>query len=191
MHFNKLAPWNWFQKEEEERGLMVPRFGEAIRGQRPVSLLDLHREFDREFDRLFDVVERSFGTRRPLVTTTDITSPMKAQWFKPSLDVISDEKEYDIRVELPGVNPADVNIEMDGNTLKIKGEKRLENQEEGKNFYRHELSYGTFQRILDIPEDADKNHITSSYKDGILEIAVPRKAQPKKETKKIEIECKK
>ena len=177
MNFEKLAPWNWFKKEEEEKGEVVPVRHDLSRLTSPLSLHDLHTEFDR----LFDSIRHSFGGgwSSSLLSTTD--------WLKPSLDIASDGKEYSIKVELPGIDASDISIEFTGNTLKIKGEKRQEKEEKGKDFYRIERSYGSFQRILDIPEDADTDKITSRYKDGVLTIAIPRKMLPQKDTKKIEV----
>jgi HSP20 family protein len=72
-------------------------------------------------------------------------------------------------------------------TLKIKGEKKQQKEEKEKNYYRMERSYGSFQRILSLPEDADQDNIKASFKNGIMEITIPRKAAPKTEVKQIEI----
>jgi HSP20 family protein len=177
MDFGKLAPWNWFKKEEEEGGKVVPVKHGSKKTDLPASIYDLHTEFNR----LFDSLKHGFGTGWPG------TSLLQTDWFKPSLDVASDEKEYSIKVELPGIDPTNISLEYSSDTLKIKGEKRQEKEEKDKDFYRIERSYGSFQRILDIPEDADADNITSNYKDGVLSITIPRKQLPKKETKKIEI----
>lgn len=177
MDFGKLAPWNWFKKEEEESGKVVPVKHDSKKTDLPVSIHDLHTEFNR----LFDSLKHGFGTGWPS------TSLLHTDWFKPSLDVASDEKEYSIKVELPGIDATNISLEYTSDMLKIKGEKRQEKEEKDKDFYRIERSYGSFQRILDIPEDADADNITSNYKDGVLSITIPRKQLPKKETKKIEI----
>ncbi len=182
MNLEKLAPWNWFKKEEEEGKQIVPVHRDRSRLAYPASLLDLQREFDR----LFDVMQRGFAREWPSLfpESAPLLTP---EWFKPSLDIASDEKEYTIKIELPGIDSADVTIEVEGSTLKVKGEKRQQKEEKEKDFYRIERSYGAFQRILDIPDDAVTDEISSSYKDGVLSITVPRKALPKKETKKVEI----
>lgn len=177
MNFDKLAPWNWFKKEEEEGGKVVPVRHEAGKMELPVSIHDLHTEVNR----LFDSLKHGFGTGWPS------HSLFKTDWFKPSLDVASDEKEYSVTIELPGIDAGNISIEYSSNTLKVKGEKHQEKEEKEKDFYRVERSYGSFQRILDIPDDADAENISSSYKDGILSIKIPRKMLPKKDTKKIEI----
>ena len=173
MDFGKLAPWNWFKKEEEERTRVIPQKHEIKRSEPLSSLHDLHGEFNRLFNSLKDGFSSgsSFGTT----------------WLKPSLDVASDDKEYSVKVELPGIDASDITIEYSSDTLKIKGEKRQEKEEKEKDFYRVERSYGSFQRILDIPEDADSDNITSNYKDGILTVLIPKKALPNKDTKKIEV----
>lgn len=182
MNLEKLAPWNWFKKEEERKGQIVPVRRSAEGLEHPASLLDLHREFDR----LFDSLQRGFGVGFPEWPERADTL-LKSGWFKPSLDVASDEKAYIVKIELPGINANDVSIEISGNTLHVKGEKRQETEETEKNFYRIERSYGSFERILDLPEDADADNITSTYKDGVLSINLPKKALPKPDTKKIEI----
>lgn len=174
MDFSKLAPWNWFKKEEEESGKIVPVHHDEHRAEFPASLHDLHTEFDR----LFHSLKKGFGTG---------TSLFQSDGFKPSLDIASDEKAYSVKIELPGMDVKDISIEFANNTLKIKGEKRQEKEEKDKNFYKIERSYGSFQRILDLPEDSDTDKITSHYKDGVLSVTIPRKILPKKETKKIEI----
>ncbi len=177
MDFEKLAPWNWFKKEEEESGKMVPVHHEAHRPEFPLPLHDLHREFDR----LFDSLKKGFTTGWPS------SELFKKDWLKPSLDISSDEKDYCVKIELPGIDASDISIEFTNNTLKVKGEKRQEKEETGKDFYRVERAYGSFQRILDLPEDSDADKITSAYKDGVLSITIPRKMLPKEDTKKIEI----
>ena len=178
MDFSKLAPWNWFKKEDEENAKVMPVKHDQKHLEVPATLHDLHIEFNR----LFDTLKHGFLAGHPTA------SWMKTDWFKPSLDVASDDKEYSIKVELPGMDAGNISLEYTDKTLKIKGEKRQEKEEKEKNFYRMERSYGSFQRILDIPEDADTDNITSNYKDGILSIKVPRKMLPDKETKKIEIQ---
>ena len=96
-------------------------------------------------------------------------------------------KEYAISVEVPGVDEKDVKIELANNTLTIGGEKKQEKEEKEKNFYRVERSYGSFQRVLSLPEDADQEKIQATFKKGVLRITVPRKALPHAEAKQIEV----
>ena len=88
---------------------------------------------------------------------------------------------------MPGVDEKDVQLELINDTLKIKGDKKQQKEEKEKNYYRIERSYGSFQRVLSLPEDADQDNIKAVYKNGIMNITIPRKAAPKTEVKQIEI----
>lgn len=177
MNFEQLAPWNWFKNEEEGKGEIIPVKHCSSKSSLPTSLHDLYTELDHFFN----------SERENLIKDWTGHTLFGTDFLKPSLDVASDDKEYSIKVELPGIDAADISIEFTDNTLKIKGEKRLEKEEKEKDFYRVERSYGSFQRILNIPEDAESDNITSEYKDGVLTVSIPRKMLPKKDTKKIEV----
>ena len=94
--------------------------------------------------------------------------------LKPRLDLSATDKEYTISVEIPGVSEKDVNLELVHDTLIIRGEKNQKKEEKKKNFYRLERSYGAFQRTLSLPEDADSNNIKADFKNGVLNITIPR-----------------
>lgn len=184
MDISKLAPWNWFKKEEEQQGASLPvkRQDQPVPAQHSHPLSQLHGEIDRLFEeafRGFGIPSLWGGRMFPALTQTD--------WLKPTLDVGATDKEYTISVELPGVDQKDVQLEVVNDTLLIKGEKKQEKEEKDKDFYRIERSYGSFQRILSLPEDADQDNINAVYKNGVMKITLPRKAQTEKETKRIEI----
>ncbi len=181
MELKKLAPWNWFKKEEEQQTTMVPvqRSGQV----RPVSALD---QFHEEIDRMFDSFFRGLG----LPSTgfgRELTPLVQGQWLKPTLDIAAGEKEYTVSVELPGVDEKDIQLELSDDTLVIKGEKKHEKEEKEKNYYRMERSYGSFQRVLSLPEDAEQEGIDAVYKQGVLTITIPRKARAETKSKQIAI----
>jgi HSP20 family protein len=103
------------------------------------------------------------------------------------LDLSATDKEYTIAVEIPGVDEKDVKLEIENDTLTIRGEKKQEKEEKDKNFYRLERSYGSFQRVLSLPEDADQNGVKATFGKGILTISVPRKTMPQSDVRKIQI----
>ena len=186
MDINKLAPWNWFKKEEEKAGGNVPvKMNEAPSAypERGIAnpLVHLHREMDRLFENAF----RGFGVS-PF--RSDLFTPLSAaDLLKPQVDIGATEKEYSITVEVPGVSQKEVKIEVADNTMTIRGEKKQEKEKKDKNYYRVERSYGSFQRVLSLPEDADQEDIKAKFKDGVLTIKMSRKALPKSEVKQIEI----
>jgi HSP20 family protein len=107
--------------------------------------------------------------------------------FKPTLDLSATDKEYTLTVEIPGVDEKDVNLEMVNDTLTVRGEKKQEKEEKDKDYYRVERSYGSFQRVLSLPDDVDQQGVKAVFKRGVLTISMPRKALPQPDIRKIEI----
>lgn len=182
MKFDKLVPWNWFKKEEEREQSFLPTrrdFGLAW----PEPIANIHREIDR----LFEEFSRSFGL--PVAQWDRLFAPVReaAEWFKPSVEIKATDKEYTVNVELPGVSEKDVTVEVAGDTLRIAGEKKQEKEEKTKSYYRSERAYGSFERLLTLPEDAETDGINATFKNGVLTITIPRKAQPQTEAKRIEV----
>ncbi len=182
MDVKKLVPWNWFKKEEEDSVRNVPVRHSDPQGTFYSPLMQLHQEIDRIFDNMF----RTFAGW-PFGGEPVMGQAAVAGILKPTVDIAASDREYTISVEVPGVDEKDIQLELAGNTLTIRGEKKKEHEEKNKNFYRMERAYGAFQRVLSLPEDADQDSIEASFKKGVLTITIPRKAQPQAETKKIEI----
>lgn len=99
------------------------------------------------------------------------------------------DTEYTVTAEIPGVDDKDVKLEIVDDTLTIRGEKKQEKEEKEKNYYRLERSYGSFQRVLSLPDDVDQDGVKANFKKGVLTITLPRKALPKPEAKRIEIKA--
>lgn len=179
----KWAPWNWFKNEEQQQGASVPVQGQnrssvpSTYSQHP--LWELHREMDRLFERAF----QGFG---PLSSGL----PTSAQsLLKPNVDIKENKKSYTISVEVPGVEEGDVKLELADGALTISGEKKHEKEEKDEHYHSIERSYGSFKRVLSLPQDAKEDDIKAKFKNGVLTITVPRKqiAKPENETKVIEI----
>ncbi|MGD8339020.1 MAG: Hsp20/alpha crystallin family protein [Desulfobacterales bacterium] len=185
MSVKKWIPWNWFKNEEESAGKSVPvqRASVQERGHAPSNPIE---QFHREFDRLFDRTFRGFGLT-PFEFNRPLLPRMNDGMLKPTLDLGATDKEYTVTLEIPGVDEKDVRLEIVNDTLTIQGEKKQENEEKGKNYYRMERSYGSFQRMLSLPEDADQNAVTATFKKGVLTVTMPRKALPKAHVKQIEV----
>lgn len=182
MDLKKLAPWNWFRKEQEQHTTNYPVRRQHMPTQQDHPIAQLHSDIDR----LFEGALQSFGFPA-LSSGRSLFSQMQTDWLKPTLDLAASDKEYTISVELPGVDAADVKLELVEDTLKVSGEKRQEKEEKDKNFYRMERSYGSFQRVLSLPEDADQDNIKAAFKNGIMTITIPRKAVQKSDVKHIEV----
>lgn len=186
MDIKKWVPWNWFKKEEGNDGNAVPVKRETAY-ENSSMLTNPLQHFHQEIDRVFDQAFRGFnwvpfGFERPL------TAHHADHIIKPKLDLGASGNEYTITVEVPGVDPEEVKLEIVNDTLTIRGEKKQKKEEREKNFYRIERSYGSFQRVLSLPEDADQNGVKATFKKGILTVTLPRKALPESEVKQVEVQ---
>jgi len=185
MDFKKLVPWNWFKHEEEESESAVPvKYTSHEKPQRQLhgSIGQLHQEMDQLFDSFF----QGFGLS-PTRGRNLFPSSFTGGFLKPMVDIGASDKDYSINVEIPGVEQKDIKLEIANNTLTISGEKKQEREEKEKGYYRMERSYGAFQRVLSLPDDADQDELKATFKNGVLTITMPRKALPHSDIKQIEI----
>lgn len=104
------------------------------------------------------------------------------QAWSPSIDVIETDDAVKLKAELPGMDPKDINIEVQDNVLTVSGERRFEEEVKEDKYYRIERRYGSFSRSISMPQTIDENGIQANYDNGLLEIVVPKTeiARPKK-----------
>jgi HSP20 family protein len=125
--------------------------------------------------------------------TTHWPSMMATPWahgeVTPRVDETEDEKAFHIQVELPGMDKEDVDITMANGLLTIRGEKKREEEEKGKDFYRKERSFGAFRRSLPIPADVDESKIDASFTKGVLYIELPKTEEARKKITHIDIKA--
>ncbi|MFN2233492.1 MAG: Hsp20/alpha crystallin family protein [Anaerolineales bacterium] len=142
------------------------------------AFLDLRSQMNRLFD---DFFERPFGLNS-FLGESDLMSD-----FAPRLDISETEKEISISAELPGMEPEDIHISLDHNTLTISGEKRAEKEEKDKRFHRVERSYGSFHRSIPLSDDVNEDKIDATFKRGVLKVKLPKTQVAQKQSKRIAI----
>ena len=130
-------------------------FGELMKWNPSRELSSWHRDIDDLFGRFFDRPETSLSG-----------------WV-PRIETYRKDNEYVVRLDLPGVDPKDVQVHAEGNVLTISGERRTE--EKGQDY--QETSYGQFQRSLTLPQGVETDKIAARCEHGVLEIRVPLPAQ--------------
>jgi HSP20 family protein len=130
-----------------------------------------------EMDRLWDDY---FGSGRRALR------PMEEDWL-PAVDVSETGDKITIKAEVPGMEAKDIEIAMVGDTLTIKGEKKLEREEKEENYHTVERSYGSFTRAMKLPATVDADKVEASYKNGVLTVVLPKKEEVK--PKAIEIKA--
>ena len=106
---------------------------------------------------------------------------MTAGDWAPRVDIAETETEFVIKAEIPEVKKEDVKISVEDGALKISGERKQEKEEKDKKFHRVERFYGSFMRSFILPDNIDESKIEATFKDGVLNVALPKteKAKPK------------
>jgi HSP20 family protein len=101
------------------------------------------------------------------------------QNWVPALDVWETESDVVYAFDLPGLAEDEISIEVADDTLTVTGERRRETEEQGDRFFRYERRYGSFSRAVGLPAGVDDSKIAASYKDGVLEVRVPKPEEAK------------
>ena len=104
----------------------------------------------------------------------------------PRVDVIDRDGEVVVQAEIPGVDRKDLDISVSEDSVTIRGETRSEEQQEEGEYYRCEISRGSFSRTVALPGDVDNDKCKTSFKDGVLELTVPKVEKAKRRTIKVE-----
>mgnify|MGYP003573248299 FL=1 len=182
MDWKKIAPWNWFKEEEAlgRRPTPSPRISAT---QDPIAAMRI------EMDRLFEEALRS-----SFLHHGSFPAPLRREGsgfpaLRPMVDISEGRKAYSIRVELPGIEPDDVSIEIEANhTLIIRAEKRQDREEDEEGVHWVESTYGAAQRILSLPDDADADAVEAKFKNGVLKLRIPKQPARASKTRSIDVQ---
>ncbi len=141
------------------------------------TMRDLWSEFQRmhdELDHLFTSMWGGLpdGRSRPLLADNSASA---LAYRQPMTDLFETDKEVVATLELPGVDKKDIDIEVVGDGLDVKVEKKAEQEEKKKGVYRVERRYAGFYRHIPLPADVETGKVSATYKNGVLEIRVPKK----------------
>lgn len=134
--------------------------------------------------------EEPFWSNKPLFPQLSPSKELALMnYVEPLADIYETGKEVVAKIELPGINKEDISIRATDDGIEIKGEKKDEVREEDrkKGRYRLERSYSGFYRYFSLPDNADANKIDASYKDGLLEIKIPKTGKETKRIKEIKV----
>ena len=127
----------------------------------------------RAFEEMFDEMWRGWPSRY---------APESARaMIRPAMDVVENDNDYTVRVDLPGLSPDDVSVEIEDHTLTISGEMGDTVERESDRYHYRERRYGSFQRSVRLPNSVDTEQIDASFENGVLNVVMPKlpQAQPK------------
>lgn len=127
----------------------------------------------RELERLQSEINRAFET------TTQQSPPSAPRTWSPSVDVLETQEAVTLHLELPGMKQEEIDIELSGEILTVRGERKLNHEEKRDHYVRIERSYGRFQRTFTLSTPIQSDKVTAAYRDGILEITLPKSEETK------------
>lgn len=140
----------------------------------------LQSDVNRLFDRFFD---------DPWLQPATARSNGGASPFTPRVDVVDEKTHLRVTAELPGIDPADVELSVVENALVLKGEKKQQDtREDASGYHYSERSFGAFQRVIPLPEEVDTGPAEATFEKGVLHVRLPKQAP--REQKKIPIQVK-
>jgi HSP20 family protein len=127
-------------------------------------------QFERGLERFFNRAPGIAGNGDQAITE---------ELWEPVTDISEDDKEFLVKVELPEMKKEDVKVAVENGALRISGERKAEKEEKTKKYHRIESSYGSFLRAFTLPEGVDGTKVVADYKDGILNVHLPKTAEAK------------
>jgi HSP20 family protein len=131
----------------------------------------------RDLDRLF---REAFS---PQLGETELST----RSWAPPVDIYETEEAIVLKAELPGVDPKDVEVRVEDNTLYLKGERKFEKEVKEQNYHRVERSYGSFARSFSLPNSISTDKVKAEFKDGLLTLTMPKREEAKPKTIKIDV----
>jgi HSP20 family protein len=131
-------------------------------------------------------------SRRPLAfpyLSSPSTTPALHTFGTPAVDIIEKPNEFRITAELPGMSDKDIDVKCADGVLTMRSEKKEEMEEKDEDYFLSERRYGSFHRSFRLPESVDEDKIDATFKNGVLTITLPKRAESKKAEKKISIKA--
>jgi len=146
----------------------------ASEGKRlPMGLFDIDKWFDESFLRPFT----PFGLSRIRASAEEIV---------PMVDIFESNGDVVLKAELPGIKKEDIEVTLTDGSITISGEKKKESEIQKKDYYKWESSYGSFCRSFALPAEVEGDKAKSTYKDGVLEVRLPKSKTAKEVKVKVE-----
>jgi HSP20 family protein len=167
MQIKDLLPW--------------ARKGDAPEGQKPAetnAIAALQREMNQVFENFWSRFGKPFGT-------------LDWPWgqSEAKADVVQTDNAVEISIELPGMEMKDIEVSVADDMLTVKGEKRIERQEEKKGYYLSERSYGAIYRAIPLPPGVDGSKAEATFKNGVLTIRLPQTPEAQAKVRRVEVKA--
>jgi len=161
------------KNKAKKTGALVPR--------RAPSELSPWGDLDRMFEDFLERRLRSFWPERWWPAAgVEITTP--------AVDLYKEKDDIVVKAELPGMEKDNIELNLSDNRLTIRGEKKKEEEVKKEGYYRSERSYGSFVRTLELPSEVQTDKVKAAFKNGVLEIRLPKTEEAKKKETKVKVD---
>jgi HSP20 family protein len=156
---------------------------EIVKKTEPAKALSPFEEMERRFEDLFrrpfSLLEPSWWPRLRMPEMEEVS---------PKIDIFEEGENFVVKAEIPGMKKEEIEVNLTDDMVTISGEKKKEEKVEKKDYYRLERSYGSFSRSFRLPKEIQTDKAKATFKDGVLELKVPKTEEAIKKEKKIPIE---
>jgi HSP20 family protein len=156
-------------------------------GLRRLDEIPTFDAFRREMEALHRNIDKLFEGTWP--ESSLLSDAWSTRDVSPRADVTEDESGFHVSVELPGMDEKDVAVSVAERTLTIRGEKQEEKEKTEKEVYRRERAYGSFRRVMELPDDVDAEKIDASFKKGVLTVNLPKTKEAQAKVKQIPVKA--
>lgn len=116
-----------------------------------------------------------------------MSEPRVSRPWSPAVDILETENELVLKADLPDVPLEDIDVQVENETLSIKGERKFEQNTEEKGYHRIERAYGSFMRSFSVPATVDTERVSADYKNGVLTVTLPKKEAARPKQVKVEV----
>jgi HSP20 family protein len=162
------------KRKEKKSTALVPRRATS-------ELIPGEGDIDRMFGGFFERRLRPFWPERWWPS-------IGVELGKPAVDLYEEKDDIVVKAELPGMEKDNIEVNLSANRLTIKGEKKQEEEIKKEGYYRSERSYGSFVRTLELPREVQTDKVKAAFKDGILEIRLPKTEEAKRKEIKVKVD---
>jgi HSP20 family protein len=141
----------------------------------------------RELSNLQNRLNRMNRLFRESFTSESPEEALATTNFAPPVDIYEDEHTISLKMEVPGIDEKDIDVKVEGNTLTVHGERKLEKDEKEENYRRIERQYGSFSRSFTLPSSVDPSQVSAHYDKGVLKVNLAKKAEAKAKQIKVNV----
>ena len=141
----------------------------------------------REFSTMQDRMNRMNRLFRESYSPEVPEEALTTTNFAPPVDIYEDEHTITLKLDVPGIEEKDIDVRIEGNTLTVHGERKIEKEEKEENYRRVERQYGSFTRSFTLPSSVDTGQVNAHYDNGVLKISLAKKVEAKPKQIKVNV----